>query len=227
MEDSENRNTGLLFSVHAVNHETQNEIRKSIHMLLKSRGYGELLMPVFTCINELLVNAVKANFKNLYFEDYMPKNKNKRVLPYRQTLELFRHEIKNNGAEHLEKLSRERNIRAELQITITDDNLLEAVITNPYPMTEIEEYNVIRRRDVIGKINDLADYFAINEKESLYEGAGLGLIFIGMILKSLALPPSQLDIRSDGSVTRSSLTIPLNREVLESYRKIAHVSLSE
>ena len=68
MENSENRNTGLFFSVHAVNHETQNEIRKSIHTILESKGYGELLMPVFTCINELLVNAVKANFKNLYFE---------------------------------------------------------------------------------------------------------------------------------------------------------------
>jgi hypothetical protein len=221
MEDSKDKHTEISFSVYAVNDKTQDEIRKSLQMILDSKGYGELLMPVFICVNELLVNAVKANFKNLYFENYAPKNKPS--LPYRKALELFRHEIKNNGAAHLEKLSREKNIYAKVHVTISGGNTLEAIICNPYPMTEIEINNVAKRLEAFEKINEISDYFALNEKESLYEGAGLGLIFIGMVLKSMSLTASHLTIRSDKHETTASLSIPLNRKVLESYQEIAHI----
>jgi hypothetical protein len=227
MQDSGNRDAKLLFSVFSVSDETQNAIRKSLQEILDSKGYGKLLMPVFSCINELLVNAVKANFKNLYFENYMPKNKNKWALPYCQALELFRNEITNNGAEHLEKLSREMNICAELQIFIDERNILNATITNPHPMTEVEEHNVIKRMEVIETTDNLADYISVNKNDTLYEGAGLGLIYTGMILKALSLSASQLNIHSDRIMTTANLMIPLNQKVLESYLNITDITSIE
>ena len=34
---------------------------------------------VYTCLKELLINAIKANFKNIYFEGYSSKNDSVRL----------------------------------------------------------------------------------------------------------------------------------------------------
>ena len=90
-------------------------------------------------------------------------------------------------------------------------------------MTEIETYNVSKRMEAIEKTDTLADYIAVNKEDTLYEGAGLGLIYTGMILKSLSLSASYLNIRSDGNMTSAILMIPLNQKVLESYLNVTDI----
>jgi len=65
----------------------------------------------------------------------------------------------------------------------------------------------------------------MNADDPENEGAGIGLVLISMILKSLGVDQSRLDIRSLDDRTMASLTIPLNSATLEHYaQSTAHAA---
>ena len=60
---------------------------------------------------------------------------------------------------------------------------------------------------------DLADYFMKHMHDPYREGAGLGLILIMMMLKSLQAPRDSLVIESEKNSTTAYLKIPLIGDV--------------
>lgn len=196
----------------------QDEIRSVLSVILEHNDCPQLLMPVFTCINELLINAVKANYKNIYFENFAAVVKEK--ISYEKALSLFRLEMQHDGAENLSRIAREKDVRAYLNVWLEGTDL-RITVTNPVLMSEIEQKNVIRKLDMVGKLHEMSEYFAANDADPFNEGAGLGLVFVGMLLKNLGLPDNSLQIHSDESRTTASLTIPLTSSTLKTYLEIA------
>jgi hypothetical protein len=209
----------LFITAYEVNPTTQRDIKQSLRDVLTYYGCQDLMLPIFTCINELLVNAVKANYKNIYFENYCPKNSAFSKLPYSKALELFRLEINTDGAENLTRLARERGMLAVLRVSVRS-KVMHIAVTNPSPMTEIESSNVTTRIGAVRRLEQMADYFDENEDSACHEGAGLGIVLIGMMLKSLGLSSDRFEIRTDSKSTTASLDIPLDESTLSAYRII-------
>jgi hypothetical protein len=203
---------------------SQDLIRERLKTLLDHYGYSDILVPVFTCTMELAVNAVKANLKNLYFENYAARSKSGRVnaLSYRKSLELFRHELRDNGARHLVAMAAERNIRSTIEIGMKPGRILSVRVTNPNSMTRIEAANVRRRLEAVKHISAMSDYLSRNEEEMLYEGAGLGIVFVGLVIRRLNLPENTFEIASGKTDTVARMEIPLVPSVLDSYREIVN-----
>ena len=210
----------LHFNAYAVNDGTQEKIKEELLRILDHFGCGELLLPIFSCINELLVNAVKANYKNLYFENYAPRNKAMSIIPYDKALALFRLEMQHDGAEHLAELAREKGINASLDLHI-DKGVLYITVINSSPMTDIETRNVLIKMRAVATNQEIAQYYTVNGEDPFNEGAGLGIIFIGMMLRNLGLSSESLSVTSDGVSTTASLSIPLTQETLSIYRSIS------
>jgi hypothetical protein len=207
------------YDIDSVSHDI---IRERLKTLLDYYGYTDILLPVFTCAMELAVNAVKANLKNIYFENYVPQTKTGRVsaLSYKKALELFRYEIRDNGSAHLVQIAESKNIRSTLVIEMNHERVLTIKVTNPHSMTNVEAENVRQRLHAAKNISVMSDFFEQNEDEMLYEGAGLGIVFVGLVMRRLNLPDDTFEIISGKNDTLARINIPLIPSVLSAYRNI-------
>ncbi|HNX58646.1 MAG TPA: hypothetical protein PKK43_06085 [Spirochaetota bacterium] len=194
-------------------------MKSALSGVLKYYGCEELLLPIFTCINELLVNAVKANYKNIYFESYNPRNTLSSRIPYEKALEIFRFEISSEGARSFSRLAEEKGLKAVLRVSVKNDIMHVSVINNSI-MTDIEKHNVKFKIETVGKLEQMSDFFGI-DNDTANEGAGLGIVLIGMMLKSLGLGSENLSICPEMDSTTATLTIPLNASTLDACKIVS------
>lgn len=190
-------------------------LRGILMEILRSRGCEDLLIPLYTCQMELLNNALKANYKSIYFEDYDPSKKGS--IDYPTALKLFKLEI--GRKEHiLQRLADSRKLSADVVYRLIDDTL-QITVENRLEMTPDEYRNITRKFENAQSCRSLTEYFILNEHDPFREGAGLGLVLVMMILKSLGMSSSALSIRSADGLTSASIIVPLNEQTLRSYRE--------
>ncbi len=166
------------------------------------------MAPIFACVKELLINAIKANYKNIYFENYDPKNKSDEIIDYKKALELFKLEIGRENINIFEEYARRDDMKAVIDIW-TEDATLHVRVMNPVMMTHTEMKNVNKKLADAENCRDLADYCIKNIEDPHREGAGLGLVLIKMMLKSLKAPKDSLVIATDKKNTTAYLKISL------------------
>ncbi len=188
----------------------EQRIKETLNLIFFKYNKIDLIPPVYTCIKELLVNAVKANFKNIYFEGYASKNRSEDIIGYELALKLFKLELSRENAKYLEKLARKFKMKAEVKLHIKNDRLY-VVVVNPVEMTPREKENVQYKLECARKYNDIAEYFLenINNSQTDDEGAGLGLIMISMMLRNLGVAENDFFIRSENDRTTASVVFPL------------------
>ncbi|MCU0845287.1 MAG: hypothetical protein MUC76_10215 [Spirochaetes bacterium] len=214
--DAVKDNKDVRIVTYSVSSTNENRLKKVLALYLRRQGCEVLLGPIYTCVKELLINAVKANFKHIYFEGSAPQSPAPGVIPDDKVIRLFKLEMSREDARTLARLARSRDIKAEIVFHHEDDTL-DISITNPIAMTPEELAKVRKKLDDARKCEDISDYFLMNADDPNNEGAGIGLVLISMILKSLGVDQSRLDIRSLEDRTMASLAIPLNRATLEHY----------
>jgi hypothetical protein len=209
----------LVISTFAVNPGTQKSVKTALSNVLQYYGCEDLLLPIFTCINELLVNAVKANYKNIYFESYNRNNNLSTQLPYEKALDLFRFEISGEGAASLSRIAEEKGLHAVLRVSVLG-GVMHVTVSNNSVMTEIERKNVAFKINAVQELEQMSDFFDMDDSDT-NEGAGLGIVLIGMMLKSLGLSVEYFNISPERDSTTATLTIPLNQHTLGAYRVVS------
>jgi hypothetical protein len=207
-----NKTNSARIVAYAITDTLENEVRAVLTSILACHNCDDLLAPIYTSIKELIINAIKANYKNIYFEGYNPKVKTDQIINYETALRLFQLEITRENSMTLEEFARRSNIKAEIEFW-TIEKVLHVLVTNPVKMTDTELANVNRKLVDAENCKDLADYFLSNMDDPHREGAGLGLILIMMMLKSLRAPKDSLVISSDSDKTSAYLKIPLINDV--------------
>ena len=203
----------LKFSAYNYSDEIQSQLKAKLLDILTKHACQDLLIPVFTCVNELLMNAIKANYKNIYFENYHDE-----ILPYDQGLKLFRFEISSERIDHLTDIAKKNHKMAVVSARI-EKSVLHIDVENPYPMTKQEKENVESKLEFSEHIHSVSDIFNVSERDPYKEGAGLGIIFVAIMLKSMGVPHDKFIIKNDGSKTVSSFSVPLNEETVKFYNE--------
>ncbi len=196
---------------YSVSDYVEHRMKEVLELIFKKYDRPDMVPPVYTCLKELLINAVKANFKNIYFEGYTPKNDSESIIDYELALKLFKLELSRENARHLERLARKLDMRAEVTIQ-HEDNCLNITVTNPVGMTEREKNNVEYKLACASRYNDISEYFAENEDDvntDVDEGAGLGIILISMMLKNMGASSQDFRITSEDRRTTASLKVPI------------------
>ncbi|OHD64143.1 MAG: hypothetical protein A2176_00695 [Spirochaetes bacterium RBG_13_51_14] len=163
-------------------------------------------------MKELIINAIKANYKNIYFEGYASRNRLHETLTYETSLRLFQLEMSSENAQHLERIAKKEDIKAEIEL-FENGNILHVIVTNPGRMTQTELKNINHKLIDAENCRDIAEYFLRNMDDPTREGAGLGLILIKMMLKSLHAPADSLTITCEENRTTAYLKVPLVTDV--------------
>ncbi len=196
------------FITYTISDDVERQIRQVILDILTLYKRTELMSPIFTSVKELIINAIKANYKNIYFENYDPKNKSLGMIDYEKALELFKLEIARENVNIFEEFARRDDMKAVIDIW-AEDSTLHVKVMNPVGMTDTEINNVNQKLSDAENCKDLADYCIKNIEDPHREGAGLGLVLIKMMLKSLMAPNDSLVIFTDKKNTTAYLKIPL------------------
>jgi len=197
---------------YSISDDVEMQLRQILFAILQKYNCTDLMAPIYTSIKELVINAIKANFKNIYFEDYAPQNSSNDIIKYEKALELFKLEISRENSNYFEKMARREDIKAVIDLW-TDEKMLHVKVANPVTMTDTELRNVNKKLIDAENCKDLADYCIKNLDDPYREGAGLGLILIMMMLKSLQAPKDSLVITTEPRMTTAYLKIPLGNDL--------------
>jgi hypothetical protein len=210
------KNKTIKINAYSVSAGIEEKIKIVLRFVLERHGCDVLYYPIYTVVKELLINAIKAIFKNIYFENYLPKKINVQALDYKVALKLFKLELGREESNYLSFLARGMGIKAAITLKMNNDTL-NINVSSPTPMTEIENENVKRKLELAKTCRSISEYFFQEDEDPNQEGSGLGLILIMMILKSLGLDESGFVIKSTGSGTVADLHVPLNQETIKKY----------
>jgi putative nucleotidyltransferase with HDIG domain len=199
----------LIITTFTLPHEIEVYIEQVVTAFLKLAGQENLKDYIIYCVQELAVNAKKANTKRVYFTERgldlsSPED-------YREGMVNFKENTLNNIAHYLQ-LQKEKGLYIKLILQIKK-NIIHIEIRNNVAVTKTE---LIRIHDKLARsrqYNSLEDAFAQVLDDS--EGAGLGLVILVLMLKKMGLDEDCFDILGTEKETIARIVIPLEQTKLE------------
>jgi putative nucleotidyltransferase with HDIG domain len=172
--------------------------------LLAGNDMSYLQTIVETVIREMIVNAVKANSKRLYFQkqgmDIWDENQ------YFLGMENFKAFIVEQQNSLVNEL-RELGYRVDV-IVKKDDGGFRVMVRNNAPLLPTERERISMRIAKAREYNDFAEiYMDIGDD---VEGEGLGIPLTILFLKNSGMGAGSFSINSNDKLTQSAFTIPFN-----------------
>jgi putative nucleotidyltransferase with HDIG domain len=178
-------------------------LSKILKTVLDEVNQGALHSYLEYTLNELSMNASKANSKRLFFLSRGQDINNRKH--YEAGIPDFKDEVFRDFSAY-EQLHREND--SYVRITLrTDGKSLYMEIVNNSTLIEEEKQRISQRLKAARKFNNLTEVLSHGFDGT--EGAGFGLIVIILMLRKLNLDEKALVYKNEGDQCISSLTIPL------------------
>jgi putative nucleotidyltransferase with HDIG domain len=199
----------LTITTFTLPHEIEAYIEQVITVFLKLVDQENLKDYIIYCIQELTVNAKKANTKRVYFIERGLDLSNPE--DYREGMINFKENTLNNIAHYLQ-LQKEKGLYIKLILQIKK-NIIHIEVRNNVAVTKTE---LIRIHDKLARsrqYSSLEDAFSQVLDDS--EGAGLGLVILVLMLKKMGLDEDCFDILGTEKETIARIVIPLEQTKLE------------
>jgi hypothetical protein len=203
-------------SAYSITDEVERRLRMALNCCLDLFDGAALANPLYICLKELLVNAIKANYKYIFFEGYSGDGVEGSVLSYPEALKIFRMELSRSDIPYFDVLARRYDIKADVDFRLEEGTLIISV-SNPVPMTGIESLNVAEKLREAARCRDLSEYFMSVNEDPNREGAGLGLVLVSMMMAGLGLGGKALSVETRPTHTVSELRIPMEASLLRRY----------
>jgi hypothetical protein len=206
----------IRISAYSITEEVERSLRMALQCCLDLFDGAPLANPLYICLKELLINAVKANYKYIFFEGYPGDGAEGSALSYPEALKIFRMELSRSDILYFDVLARRYDIKADVDFRIEKETLIISV-SNPVPMTGIESLNVAEKLKEAARCRDLTEYFMKVNEDPNREGAGLGLVIVSMMMAGLGLGGKALSVETRHTHTVSELRIPMEASLVRRY----------
>lgn len=192
----------LVMTTYTLPRKVEKYIEKVVSLFLEYIRQSSLADNIIYCVQELVVNAKKANTKRVYFLEKgldlsSPDD-------YSAGMETFREETLNNIQHYLE-LQREHKLYIKLMLHLKN-NIITIEVRNNSIITLEELERIHRRLLKAGTYEDLEEAVINSLDDS--EGAGLGLIILVLMMKKIGLSAKSFSILRTDSETVARITIP-------------------
>jgi RNA binding exosome subunit len=192
----------LIMTTYTLPKKVEKYIEKVVSLFLEHIRQMALRDNIIYCIQELVVNAKKANTKRVYFTERgldLAKPED-----YTLGMESFREDTLNNINYYLE-LQRQHGLYVKLILQLKNDIITVEVRNNS--TIAVEELERIRARiKKARKFDDIEDAMIQLLDDS--EGAGLGLLILVVMMKKLGLQDDSFDILRTNQETIARIIIP-------------------
>jgi hypothetical protein len=194
----------LIMTTYTLPRKVEHYIEQVITLFFFFFKQSRLRDNVIYCIQELVVNAKKANTKRVYFIDRgLDLNNND---DYQEGMSTFKDDTLNNINYYLD-LQRKRGLYIKLILHLKD-NTITIEVRNNSTMTASEHSRIQKRLAKAREFNDLEE--AVINLMDDSEGAGLGLVMLVIMLKRLGLESDSFDIIKTDDETVARIIIPKN-----------------
>ncbi|MFP3041311.1 HDOD domain-containing protein [Treponema primitia] len=205
----------LTITTYTLPHEIEAYIEKVITIFLKQIEKENLKDYIVYCVQELAVNAKKANTKRVYFmERGLDLNNPK---DYKDGMDSFKEDTLTNIGHYLQ-LQKEKGLYIKLILQIKN-NIIHIEVRNNVAITKIE---LIRIHDKLARsrqYDNLED--ALGQVLDDAEGAGLGLVILVLMLKKIGLNEDSFDISSNEKETIARVLIPMDKVLVENFEALS------
>jgi hypothetical protein len=192
----------LVMTTYTLPRKVEKYIEKVVTLFLEYIRQSSLADNIIYCVQELVVNAKKANTKRVYF---LEKGLDlSRSDDYSTGMETFREETLNNIQHYLE-LQREKGLYIKLILHLKNNTITIEVRNNS--IITLEELERIHRRLVKASAYKDLEEAIINILDDS-EGAGLGLVILVLMMKKIGLSEKNFSILRTDSETVARIIIP-------------------
>jgi putative nucleotidyltransferase with HDIG domain len=199
----------LTITTYTLPKEIEIYIEQVIDAFLKQMDQLKLKDYIVYCVQELVVNAKKANTKRVFFDEQgLDINDEK---DYKKGMGEFKEETLNNIAHYLQ-LQKERGLYVKVVLQVKR-NTIQIEIRNNVTATKTEQLRIqdkIARSRQYGSLED-----ALSQVLDDSEGAGLGLVILVLMLKKIGLDDNAFTIKTTDKHTIASISIPLDKAMIE------------
>ena len=193
-------------------HYNTKEINKFLNSLfIKILSQSDMLYlagAIENVIREMIVNAVKANSKRIFF-----KNNNLNIIDpvhYEQGMSSFK-QYMTDTMENLPDILKENGYRVEF-ILKKDTDGFKTIVKNNAGLLPFEQERITERINKSREYDDFADIYSDMADDQ--EGEGLGIPLTILFLKNSGIGDKSFNIISDGKITQSSFVIPFKTQPL-------------
>jgi len=205
--------SGLPLTITTYTHPKEIEIyiEQVIDAFLKQMNQSKLKDYIVYCVQELVVNAKKANTKRVYFlERGLDINNEK---DYASGMEGFK-ETYNNIAYYLQK-QKEKGLYIKVILQVKR-NTIQIEIRNNITANKTEQLRIQDKLARSRQYDNLEDAFSSVLDDT--EGAGLGLVILILMLKKMGLDDDAFSFRTTDKLTIASISIPLDKAMVENMK---------
>jgi hypothetical protein len=205
----------LTITTFTLPHEIEVYVEQVLAIFLKQVDQEKLKDYVVYCVQELAVNAKKANTKRVYFVERGLDLNNPE--DYKLGMTTFKDDTLSNIGHYLQ-LQKDKGLYIKLIFQIKK-NIIYIEIRNNIAITKTE---LVRIHDKLARsrqYNNLED--ALSQVLDDSEGAGLGLVILVLMLKKMGLDEDCFDIMGTETETIARIIIPLDKTRLENLSNLA------
>jgi putative nucleotidyltransferase with HDIG domain len=199
----------LTITTYTLPKEIEVYIEQVIDAFLMHMNQLKLKDYIVYCVQELVVNAKKANTKRVYFMERGLDINNEN--DYKLGMENFKNETINNIAHYLQ-LQKEKGLYIKVILQVKR-NTIQIEIRNNVTTTKMEQLRIQDKIARSRQFNSLED--ALSQVLDDSEGAGLGLVILVLMLKKIGLDDDAFFIKSTDKYTIASIAIPLDQTMIE------------
>jgi hypothetical protein len=193
----------LIMTTYTAPRKVERYIEEVVSLFLEHVKKSDLKDNVVYCIQELVVNAKKANTKRAYFSDRGLDLNDE--TDYERGMQSFKDDTLRNIDYYLE-LQRQQGLYIKLILHLKDSVITIEVRNNAsITMTELKR---IRNRIIKAKECDELEEAIVQVLDDS-EGAGLGLVMLVIMLKKLGLGTDAFDILRTNEETIARIVIPV------------------
>ena len=199
----------LTITTYTLPKEIEVYIEQVTDVFLRQMNQIKLKDYIIYCIQELVVNAKKANTKRVYFTERGLNINND--ADYETGMKTFKEDTISNIAHYLQ-LQKEKGyyIKVILQVK---RNTIVVEIRNNVTATKKERLRIQDKMARSRQYGSLEDALAQILDDS--EGAGLGLVILVLMLKKLGLDDDAFTMKTTDKCTIASIQIPLDQATVK------------
>lgn len=210
-----NAGRSIRFVLYSISESTENQIKRALSAMLERYEKTDLLDSLYTVLFEVIVNAFRANLKQVYFHErgldlHKPDE-------YAEGMKTFRDFFRREIIKEYRQKMRQSGIRVSVRF-IHSDVGLRIEVENNVEILPVEERRIRDRLREAKKYDDLFDFYSANADSE--EGQGLGLVLATLVLKSEGIDPGLFRIGSKEGKTLARIEIPFTNE----FQSVRHVS---
>jgi len=175
--------------LYSMNPDSASLIHEVLDMLLRCIQREEQLSEVFAGVKELVINASKANYKQVFERQTESAYGITARNNYPAFLEMFRKEIEDNGQENLARLAESED--RYFDIIFKNSRFSVSFWTQNYArIAPPEKKQLMKMLDY--KLTE--EVTLVDEEDPLKEGAGMGIKMVRRILAPLTADPQPLKL---------------------------------